>query len=262
MSNEAIKSMVKEKYGQIALTVKTTGCCGSGESDYSCMNDDYSKLEGYNPDADLNLGCGLPTEFARISKGDTVLDLGSGAGNDCFVARSLTGPEGKVIGVDMTEPMIARAKQNAAKLGYENIEFRLGEIEAMPVADGEADVVVSNCVLNLVPEKKKAFEEMHRVLKPGGHFCVSDIVLEGNLPKAVEEAAVLYAGCVSGAQQKGDYVRGILDAGFVNVKIEKQKTIKLPDETLAPYLSPSEIHEFRSSGVGIYSITVYGEKQS
>ncbi|MHC2993202.1 arsenite S-adenosylmethyltransferase, partial [Pontibacter sp. HJ8] len=240
-------------------------CCGAtgcGTVDYAIFADNYTELEGYNPDADLGLGCGVPTEFARIRKGDTVVDLGSGAGNDCFVARALTGEGGKVIGVDMTEAMIAKARENADKLGFNNVEFRQGEIEAMPIAADRADVVISNCVLNLVPDKRKAFAETFRVLKPGGHFSISDVVLVGELPKAIIAASEMYAGCVSGAIQKEEYLQIIREAGFENITLQKEKAIHVPDEILQDYLDAEGIQQFRESNIGIYSITVYGDKPS
>ncbi|GAB1398170.1 hypothetical protein MASR1M65_29500 [Saprospiraceae bacterium] len=170
-NNSEIKEMVKQKYSEIALqdmAINASSCCGSGGCStevYNIMTDEYSHLEGYNPDADLKLGCGLPTEFAKIKPGDTVVDLGSGAGNDCFVARHETGDTGKVIGIDFTEAMIDKARANAEKLQFNNVEFRLGDIEQMPVTSDIADVVVSNCVMNLVPDKPKAFGEIFRILK-------------------------------------------------------------------------------------------------
>jgi SAM-dependent methyltransferase len=196
--------MVRQKYSEIALQDKEsnqTSCCGSGccSTEVSnIMTDDYSMLEGYNPDADLGLGCGLPTQFAKIKKGDVVIDLGSGAGNDAFIARHETGESGKVIGIDFTPAMISRARQNAESRGFNNVEFRQGDIEEMPVSSGAADVIVSNCVLNLVPNKDAVIKEIFRVLKPGGHFSISDIVLEGELPAEIREAAEMYAGCVAG----------------------------------------------------------------
>ncbi len=265
-SPEELKETVKQKYSQISDQDKNynaRSCCGAGGEStkvYNIMTDDYSDLEGYNADADLGLGCGLPTQFAKIQKGDTVIDLGSGAGNDCFVARHETGPEGKVIGIDFTEPMINKARQNTEKLGYNNVEFRYGDIEQMPVSNNVADVIVSNCVLNLVPNKPKVFSEIHRVLKPGGHFSISDIVLEGDLPDALQSDAEMYAGCVSGAIQKDDYLDQIHEAGFENITIQKEKPIELPDDILRQYLDEDEIAEFNTGGVGIYSITVFARK--
>ena len=211
-TSEELKNIVKEQYGKIALQNKddnAASCCGATSTSnkvYSIMMDNYSEVKGYNPDADLGLGCGLPTQFARIEKGDTVIDLGSGAGNDCFVARHETGDTGKVIGIDFTETMIDKARANAEKMNYNNVEFRFGDIEEMPVSDNVADVIVSNCVLNLVPNKEKVISEIFRVLKPAGHFSISDIVLIGDLPEALRHDAEMYAGCVSGAIQKDDYL--------------------------------------------------------
>jgi SAM-dependent methyltransferase len=224
------------------------------------MADDYSKLEGYNPDADLGLGCGLPTQFAKIKKGDVVIDLGSGAGNDAFIARHETGETGKVIGIDFTPAMVARARQNAEVRGFNNVEFRQGDIEEMPVSNGTADVIVSNCVLNLVPNKDRVFKEIFRVLKPGGHFSISDIVLEGELPAEIKEAAEMYAGCVAGAIQKNSYLQLIEANGFRNVVVQKDKAIVVPDDILKKYLSADQLASFRNSGTGIRSITVYAEK--
>jgi SAM-dependent methyltransferase len=225
------------------------------------MADDYKDLKGYNPEADLGLGCGLPTQFAKIKKGDVVIDLGSGAGNDCFIARSETGETGKVIGIDMTEAMINRARVNTEKLNYHNIEFRLGEIEFLPVSNNTADVIVSNCVLNLVPDKRKAFQEIHRVLKPGGHFSISDIVLTGKLPEKVMQTAELYAGCVSGGIPKDEYMSIIKELGFENITIQKEKRVTVPDDVLANYLSADEINQYKESGAGVFSITVYADKK-
>ena len=263
-----IKNAVREKYAEIANQSKEqnlASCCGAtssccGDDVYNIMADDYSKLEGYNPDADLGLGCGLPTEFAKIKDGDTVIDLGSGAGNDAFVARKLAGEKGRVIGIDFTEPMIARARENAEKLGLNNVEFRQGDIEDMPVTSNKADVIVSNCVLNLVPNKHKVFGEIYRVLKPGGHFSISDIVLEGPLPEKWKQVAELYSGCVSGAIQKNEYLSIIEEAGFKNILLQKDKTINIPDDILANYLSAEEIAEYKKGKTRITSITVYAEK--
>jgi ubiquinone/menaquinone biosynthesis C-methylase UbiE len=266
-TGEQLKEIVKEKYSKIAAQDKglnASSCCGatSGCStiDYSVMADDYTQLQGYVADADLGLGCGLPTAFAQIKEGDTVIDLGSGAGNDCFVARSITGEKGKVIGVDFTDKMIEKARINADKLGFNNVEFRKGDIENLPLSSNVADVVVSNCVLNLVPDKRQAFAETFRVLKKGGHFSVSDIVLVGELPEDLQKSAEMYAGCVSGAIQKDEYLSIIKKAGFTNITVQKEKRITLPEEILKDYLSPQQIQDFTNGITGIFSVTVYAEK--
>lgn len=267
MNNEKeLKELVRQKYSEIALQDKDTNaasCCGSGccsTEVYNIMTDDYSQLEGYNPDADLGLGCGLPTEYARIKPGDTVIDLGSGAGNDCFVARSQTGATGKVIGIDFTEAMIEKARSNAEKLGFNNVEFRFGDIEKMPVTANVADVIVSNCVLNLVPNKRNVIREIFRVLKSGGHFSISDVVLVGQLPENLQKAAEMYAGCVSGALQKSEYLGLIEEAGFESITLQKEKEVIIPDDILSSYLSKEEIETFRNSGTGVYSVTVFARK--
>ncbi len=263
---EQLKQMVKDKYSQIAGQDKETNessCCGAtvcATIDYTVMADDYTQLKGYVPDADLGLGCGLPTEFALIMPGDTVVDLGSGGGNDCFVARSITGPTGKVIGIDFTEKMIEKARVNAATLKFENVEFRHGDIENMPLAGLVADVVVSNCVMNLIPNKEKAFAETFRVLKKGGHFSISDIVLVGDLPEGLKKSAEMYAGCVSGAIQRQEYLSIIKDAGFENIKIQKEKRINLPFKILKNFLPEDEIDSFQNEQKGIFSVTIYAEK--
>jgi arsenite methyltransferase len=261
-NDKNVKEMVKEKYA--GLAVKNQSCCCGGTAKivgYTIMQDEYDNQKGYVPEADLKLGCGMPTEYAGIKEGDTVVDLGSGAGNDVFVARALVGEMGNVIGLDFTPEMIVKAERNKTNLGYQNVEFRLGEIEAIPLDENTANVVVSNCVLNLVPNKEKAFREMLRIIKSGGHFCVSDIVIRGNLPAELQKSAEMYAGCVAGAIQQEEYINLLTEVGFVNVEIKKTKTIDLPDEVLAQYLSPDKIQEFRSSKVGIFSITVVGYKK-
>ncbi len=265
---EAIKEFVKQKYAAIAeqsQTQNASSCCGATSSCgadevYNIMSDDYTNMEGYNPDADLGLGCGLPTEFAKIEAGDTVIDLGSGAGNDAFIARKIVGENGKVLGVDFTEAMVNKARANAEKLNFNNVEFRLGDIDDMPVTSNYADVIVSNCVLNLVPNKHKVISEIHRVLKPGGHFSISDIVLEGELPAKWKEVAELYAGCVSGAIQKQVYLEMIEAAGFRNVVLQKDKAIIIPDSILANYLDEGEIAAYKNGKTKITSITVFAEK--
>ncbi|MCC7503615.1 MAG: arsenite methyltransferase [Flavobacteriales bacterium] len=262
------KEMVRQKYAEIALQDKDTNassCCGAGGCTtevYNIMTDDYSELKGYNADADLGLGCGLPTQYAGIKLGDTVLDLGSGAGNDCFVARHETGEDGRVIGVDFTPEMITKAMANAAKLGYQNVEFRQGDIEALPLTSNIVDVVVSNCVLNLVPDKRKALSEVLRVLKPGGHFSISDVALRGELPAQLQHAAEMYAGCVSGALQESEYLGIIHDLGFEQVTVQKRKPIVLPNDILANYMDTEQIAAYKASGTGIFSITVAATKSA
>jgi len=268
MENQTnIKEIVKEKYGAIAEQSKTEniGCgCGCGPKkkivDYTIMADDYSKLGGYTEDADLGLGCGLPTQFADINAGDTVVDLGSGAGNDVFVARSIVGHKGMVIGVDFADEMLELANKNKEKLGYSNVDFKIGEIEAMPVDNNSTDVVISNCVLNLVPNKEKAFSEIYRILKDNGHFCVSDIVLVGNLPERLKKSAEMYAGCVAGAVQREEYLDIIKDTGFKNVEVKQSKTITIPDDIMIKYLDEDQLKDYKNSSIGIYSITVVGYK--
>jgi arsenite methyltransferase len=267
MNTKDLKLVVKEKYGEIARQSKIqnqSSCCGStgccDEVDYSVFSDDYSHLKGYAEDADLGLGCGLPTEFAGIKKGDAVLDLGSGAGNDCFVARAETGETGRIVGIDFTDEMLAKANKNVEKLAYSNVEFVKGDIENMPLPDNDFNVIISNCVLNLVPDKPKAFAEIHRTLKKGGHFCVSDVVIIGNLPDEIKKDAEMYAGCVSGAIQKEDYLDIIEASGFTNTTIHKEKAIDIPDDILLNYLTPEKLAIYKSSGIGIFSITVSANK--
>ena len=263
---DEIKNIVKEKYSEIAKkspTAASCSCCSPSHPasvDYTIFSQDYSKKDGYVKDADLGLGCGMPTETAAIKLGETVVDLGSGAGNDVFIARRIVGKTGRVIGIDMTQAMIELAQQNADKLGYKNVEFRLGDIEQMPVEDNTADVVVSNCVINLVPDKLKAYQEIYRVLKPGGRFGISDIVVNGKLPPTIQSAAEMYAGCVAGALNKDAYLRTVSEAGFASIAITKEKVFALPDSVLSKFLSPAEINDYKQSGVTILSITVYGEK--
>lgn len=264
-STDQIKTMVREKYAEIAKGDKQViqaSCCGatsSSEEVYNIMADEYD-MDGYNEDADLGLGCGLPTQYAMIQPGHTVVDLGSGAGNDCFVARHEAGDTGKVIGIDFTPEMLALARRNADVRGFNNVEFRQGDIEDMPVTDGIVDVVVSNCVLNLLPDKSKIFSEIHRVLRPGGHFSISDIVLVGDLPAELTKTAEMYAGCVSGAIQKDEYLGLISAAGFEQVTVQKEKEIIIPDDILSDYMTADAIAAFKASDTGIFSVTVFGRK--
>ncbi len=264
---EEIKLVVKNKYAEIAKSSADDSCCGPtscctpDKNDYTVFQDDYTNLKGYVSDADLGLGCGLPTEYASIKKGDTVVDLGSGAGNDVFIARAIVGDKGKVTGIDMTEEMIAKAEKNKSKLGFSNVEFKLGDIEDMPLENNYADVVVSNCVLNLVPDKKKAFSEIYRILKPAAHFCVSDVVIQGEMTEELKKSAELYAGCVSGALDQNEYLDTIREAGFTNIEIKKTKQIDLPEDLLKEYLSDQGLKEYKENLRGIFSITVVGYKK-
>lgn len=228
------KRIVREKYAALATGAETgESCCGAScgcgpDLPTDFIGDAYTQVEGYVAEADLQLGCGIPTDHAALQPGETVLDLGSGAGIDAFVARQFVGETGRVLGVDMTPEMVAKARQNAETLGYENVRFLLGEIEAMPVEAGTVDVVLSNCVLNLVPEKVPAFAEMHRVLRPGGRFCISDVVTRGVLSDEVLQSAELYAGCVSGALDEGDYLAALRAAGFADVRVVTEKPLHAP----------------------------------
>ncbi len=264
---EELKIVVKETYGKIASQSRTqnaSSCCGSGSgcgcSDDTVMAEEYGHIEGYVPEADLGLGCGIPTDGAGIKSGHTVVDLGSGAGNDVFVARRIVGEQGTVIGVDFTEAMIAKANTNKQKLGYTNVDFRLGDVEQLPVDSSSVDVVISNCVLNLVPDKTKAFGEISRVLKQGGHFSISDIVVTAPLPEKLKTVAELYAGCVSGALVRDEYLRIIESAGFRNIRVVKEKPVQIPDEILIEYLTDEDRTSYNNSNVRIQSITVTAEK--
>ena len=263
---ESLKEIVRGKYGQLAREGGSccgpASCCGpsAGEAPFVHINEDYTKLDGYVKDADLGLGCGIPIDAADLRPGHTVVDLGSGAGNDAFVARSVVGGSGKVIGVDMTPDMIRKARENAAKVGFPNVEFRLGELEALPVEGNTADRVISNCVLNLVPDKARAFREMHRILKPGGKFGVSDVVLEGAFPEDLRKAAELYIGCVAGAMQKEAYLESLSEIGFTDIKVIKEKVLEVPEDLLAAYLSEDQRRSLAQSGARVLSITVQGTK--
>jgi len=264
MQEKDIKTIVKEKYGRIALQNEPASCCGLVSDccgvDYTIFSENYESQQGYNKDADLGLGCGIPTEFAGIQSGHHVLDLGSGAGNDCFVARAIVGDSGQITGLDFSEEMLNKARSNAQKLGYTNVVFVAGDIDNMPLKSNQFDVVISNCVLNLVPDKNKAFAEIIRVLKQGGHFCVSDVVVRGELPDKLREDAEMYAGCVSGAMQMEDYLGTIRKAGFKNVQVHKQRSIEVPVNILSMYLNENEIQDFRDNKIGLFSITVSAYK--
>lgn len=260
---EELKKIVKEKYSNIAIQSNQTsagcgcGCASEEVVDFSVLSEDYRQLKGYIPEADLGLGCGLPTKHAFIRPGDTVVDLGSGAGNDCFIARRETGDSGRVIGVDMAGPMIKKAKENAENLGYHNVEFLLGEIEQIPLPADSTDIVVSNCVFNLVPDKSRAFSETYRILRPGGHFSISDVVSDGRIPEKLLREAELYAGCISGAMEEIEYLDVIRSSGFINIQVMQKSKIEVPANILEKYDGEGE---FLKSGAGIYSVTVFAKK--
>jgi SAM-dependent methyltransferase len=262
---DEVRTRVRERYGAIAREAESRSapsCCSANTAPdgLNVIGDAYQGVAGHVSDADLNLGCGVPTQHAALKPGETVLDLGSGAGNDVFIARHEIGADGRVIGVDMTPDMISRARANARKQGFDNVEFRLGEIEHLPVEDSVIDAIISNCVLNLLPDKAPAFFEMFRVLRPGGRFCVSDIVATGRLPEGVREAAELYVGCVASALPEKEYLALINTAGFEGVRNAKEQPISLPDEALTPHMSANEVAAFRASGAQLKSVTVLGTK--
>jgi arsenite methyltransferase len=271
MKEQELKNAVREGYARVAKDAGSccsSGCCGTSKPK------DISKKIGYTEEemqavpsgSNLGLGCGNPIALASLKEGETVLDLGSGAGFDCFLASNIVGPKGRVIGVDMTAEMVARAKENALKGSYSNVEFRLGEIEVLPVEDNTIDVIISNCVINLVPNKEKAFKEAFRVLKPGGRLMVSDIVLKKKLPDFVLESIEAYVGCVSGASMKDKYLDFIKSAGFENVAVNEESVFPLDCMTNDPTgkailksLKGSE-EEIRKVEGAISSIKVSGFK--
>jgi SAM-dependent methyltransferase len=235
MKNEEIKKNVREGYAKVVKQGScccgpATNCCGNGS-----QAKNISRKVGYSEDemqavpegANLGLGCGNPTALASLKAGEIVLDLGSGAGFDAFLSAQKVGPTGKVIGVDMTPEMIEKARQNAVKGNFTNVEFRLGEIENLPVEDNSVDVIISNCVINLVPDKTKAFSEAYRVLKPGGRLMVSDVVLVGELPPSLKKSVEAYIGCLSGAIMKSEYLRVIAEAGFKDVQIQDENVFPI-----------------------------------
>ena len=237
MKESEVKNYVKKSYGEIAKNTESceSSCdCGCGPSSTdTALQIGYSKNELKNiPEAsNMGLGCGNPTGLASLKKGETVLDLGSGGGIDAFLAAKKVGETGKVIGVDMTKEMIQKAKNTAQKNDYKNVEFRLGEIENLSVEDNSIDVIISNCVINLAPDKKKVFQEAYRVLKPNGRILVSDIVTEGDLPEEVQKSISAWAGCVAGAQEKSQYLTTIRNAGFEEVKIVSETSMPVDIST-------------------------------
>lgn len=274
MKDENIKEIVKKGYARIAK--QESSCCGQANS--CCGSPDtsetISRKIGYSEEeikaapegANLGLGCGNPLAHASLKEGETVLDLGSGAGFDCFLAAHRVGKNGRVIGVDMTQEMVQKAKENASKGNYENVEFKLGEIENIPVADGSVDIVISNCVINLSPDKGKVFKEAFRILKPGGRLMISDIVLLKELPDFIKNSIEAYVGCISGAIMKDEYIEALEAAGFQEIKIldktslpadsiDKDPSVKTIIEDLN--ISPEKLLEIASS---VVSIKLYAAK--
>lgn len=263
MTNEEQKTIIREKYAEIATAPKQTSCCCSSpakSTEITDFSEKYDHLEGYEAEANLSLGCGLPTELAKIQKGDTVLDLGSGAGIDCFVARAETGETGKVIGVDFTPEMVARARENAQKRGFSNVEFHEGEIENLPLEPDSVDVVVSNCVMNLVPDKKRAFAETYRVMRSGGHFSISDMVTRSELPEGLRKDASQFAGCVATTIDLDTYLEFVRQAGFRNISIQRSRKLQLPQEMLEKYFDAEQVIDFQREDRGLFSVSLYAEK--
>jgi arsenite methyltransferase len=270
---EDVKKAVQDRYGKIAQ--EASSCCGP-KSSCGCSSGGASKeisaRVGYTneqmqsvPDgANLGLGCGNPVAIASLKPGETVLDLGSGAGFDCFLAANQVGKNGKVIGVDMTPAMISKARKNALADAYLNVEFRLGEIENLPAADNSVDVIISNCVINLAPDKAKVFAESYRVLKPGGRFMISDLVLLKELPEFIRESVQAYVGCVAGALPKEEYLKIVKQAGFDNVKVISEKVYPIdefldnPESMALLKRSKKEVSDVTGS---VVSITITGLKQ-
>ncbi len=265
-AEQSLRESVRKKYAEIATAGDSCcgpTCCSTNQSEtgeFSIIGDAYDGVDGYVANADLGLGCGLPVEYAGLEPGDTVLDLGAGAGLDSFVARREVGETGQIIGVDMTPEMIHKARENTDTLGYTNVEFRLGEIESLPVESDSIDVAISNCVLNLVPNKKTAFDEIYRTLKPGGHFCISDIVASQALPDWTMKVAELYVGCVAGAMPKDKYLELISHAGFENVEIKAERRIDIPDDVIAELATEKQISAARASDLHVVSVTITGRK--
>jgi len=276
MKEEKVKKIVRSRYAKVARTKGTT--CGSVQTGSCCStptDEQVSKRIGYNQDelkavpegANLGLGCGNPTALASLKEGERVLDLGSGGGFDCFLAAGKVGKSGKVIGVDMTPEMIDKARDNAKKGKYANVEFRLGEIENLPVADNSVDVIISNCVINLAPNKKRVFEEAFRVLAPKGRLMISDIVLLKTLPEAIKNNVQAYTSCVAGAQIKGKYLDLLRDAGFKEVKILSEKNFPLEfiisEPEVKEVISNLKMtkEEVRETADSIVSISVSAFKQ-
>ncbi len=264
MDEETIKHIVRERYGSVAKGARTVpdSCgCGCSRADTPTLSDKdvgYSieDLQSVPSGSNLGLGCGNPLGIASLKEGEVVLDLGSGGGFDCFLAAKKVGKSGKVIGVDMTPEMLEKARKNVKRGGYKNVEFRLGEIEHLPVGDNEVDLIISNCVINLVPNKQQVFKEAFRVLKPGGRLMISDLVLTKELPKVLLESVALYAGCVAGASLKEVYLDAIKQAGFQDVKIEKEVGISAEFIAQSPFAKDVSQELIDEYGNAVLDITV------
>jgi len=262
--SESIKKAIQARYNEIALEIP------SGAFSYvnflTCQTKrlpfvvDYSKQDGYEPELDLKIGCGIPTASANIKQGDTVLDLGCGIGNDSFLALKKVGPTGKVIGIDIAPGMVELARKHAARLGFANIDYREGDLESLPVDSNSIDVVISNCTINMVPEKAKVFSEIFRVLKPGGHCSISDIVLRAPLPDDLKKVPEFYSGCVAGTELKDSYLEYIRLAGFEAVQISLEKNLIVPIEHLIKYLPETVAKSLAAQSAPLVSVNILADK--
>ena len=265
MKEEKVRKMVREGYGKIAKSEKNGCGCGCG-SNISQLGYSPEELNAVPEGADLNLGCGNPVALASLKPGETVVDLGSGGGLDCFLASKKVGDKGHVIGVDMTAEMLDKARTNCKKGRYKNVEFRLGEIENLPVADNTADVIISNCVVNLSPNKLRVFGEAFRVLKPGGRLMISDLVLLKDISEDVKESVLAYVGCIAGAEMKADYIKMIGDAGFREVEVIEETRypleLNLNDDTAKSIIKELKLTQKRAEELvnSVVSIKVSARK--
>ncbi len=273
MEADNIRKAVRDKYASVVINRTSccgpsSSCCGPTAGASAAIGYSAEDLKNIPDDADLGLGCGNPVALASLTVGETVVDLGSGAGIDCFLAAKKVGERGRVIGVDMTPEMLERARENARKSGLANVEFRLGEIENLPVADATVDVVISNCVINLSPDKERVFREVHRMLKPGGRMMVSDIVLERELPEEIARSVAAYTGCIAGASLKSDYLGMIAAAGFDDVRVAGESALPLEawsaDPTATEFLQELGVSTAQAAEAlaGVKSVRVHAIKRS
>lgn len=261
---EEIKNNLRQRFSEIVFQSEEyfeEECgCGSGCGCSSGNDSTDTEAPGYHPYADLGLGTGNPTRYAGIKQGEVVIDLGSGAGMDSFLARELTGATGKVIGIDMTERMVQKARQNADLAGYNNVEFRMGEAENIPATDKSAHVVIANGLISLIPDKQKAISEIYRVLKHHGRVVVSDMMIRGCMPRGLKQDAEMYAGCLAGTNTVEEYMEMFRERGFEEITLCVERKFELPDAMLHYYLPPEEASGFRDGVPGLYSITLSAEK--